>query len=82
MQPIGLPGDVVVGVHNAADNVEDEEEQEDEPVGGVFVAFALGVADYEDGEADYCFGLGWGVSGVFLFMVARRQILPASVSAV
>lgn len=48
MESIAFPGDVVVCVHNAADNVEDEEEEEHEPVCGVFVALALSVANDED----------------------------------
>lgn len=32
MQPVAFPGNVVVRVHHAADGVEDEEEEVNEPV--------------------------------------------------
>ena len=49
MEAIALPGDVIVGVHDAADGVEDEEEQEDEPVGQVVPAFPLHVR-HDEGD--------------------------------
>lgn len=57
VQPVAFPSNVVVRVHHAADGVEDEEEEVDEPVRQVVVAVALGVGYDEGDEGDDCSGL-------------------------
>ena len=57
LQPIRLPGNVVVGIHYAANNVDDEEEQEEQPVGQVACIVPACVRYDEDDERDRGGGL-------------------------
>jgi hypothetical protein len=51
------PGDVVVSVHYAEHRVDDEEEQEQQPVGNVLLMVALHVGWDESAEGYDCRGL-------------------------
>ena len=57
MKAVALPGDVVVSVHDAADSVEDEKEQHDEPVGQILAALPLCISHDECDERWNCSGL-------------------------
>ena len=57
VQTIAFPGDVVVRVHDAADGIKDEEQQENEPIRCVIVARSLHICLYESGQAYYCIDL-------------------------